>query len=108
MNRPPPRSTRTDTLVPYGRFSDLDDRVRLPGRRHVADRHSSMHWFTGGEHSCARSMSDDMRYSAAAERSSTNTTTVSQTSRAARRAERSEGHTSELQSLMRHSYAVFC
>src|SRR3546814_8122883 len=83
MIRRPPRSTRTDTLFPYTTlFRSISDRaptkVVLPAPKPPATTN-----FT------AR-----MRgfQSAPAERSSC----------------RSEEHTSELQSLMRISYAVFC
>src|SRR3546814_3423250 len=76
MMRRPPRSTRTDTLLPYTTlFRSLRERDRRRDRRarHRPDRHRQP---------------GDAR-------------------RAGRRA-RSEEHTSELQSLMRSSYAVFC
>src|SRR3546814_6177148 len=89
MIRPPPRSTRTDTLFPYttlfrsdravdrvdtDRIAVLDQRDRAPLSRFGAD------------------MAD------------------AEATRAARKTAvgRSEEHTSELQSLMRISYAVFC
>src|SRR3546814_8800604 len=95
MIRPPPRSTRTDTLFPY---TTLFRSCALSSR---ADRYPSHHllllrqtWQTirklraknleDGEHTAKTSM------------------------RSARRDFRSEEHTSELQSLMRISYAVFC
>src|SRR3546814_10367288 len=93
MIRPPPRSTRPDTLFPYttlfrsarlglagpGRADRLDDRRR----NHAADadvphrRERPRLWRAG----------------AAGRRAASG---------------RSEEHTSELQSLMRISYAVFC
>src|SRR3546814_16009371 len=93
MIRRPPRSTRTDTLVPYTtlfRSSQHHPRRRQPalylsrfpdGRRGQAARAARR-----------RAAQDD------AERDA----------RADLRASRSEEHTSELQSLMRNSYAVFC
>src|SRR3546814_1037220 len=86
MIRRPPRSTRTDTLFPYTtlfRSSDLDDHRR---RRACA-------W--------ARSQSPrgDLRV-----RLRNRKRAISE----AAPARRSEEHTSELQSLMRISYAVFC
>src|SRR3546814_9851234 len=70
MKRRPPRSTRTDTLLP-------DTTLFRSGRVSVAA------WGCRGEGARRRP-------------------------RAARRHTRSEEHTSELQSLMRISYAVFC
>src|SRR3546814_3077794 len=85
MIRRPPRSTRTDTLFPYTTLF-RSPRGRGPGR-HRADRrrrHSSG--------SSAEPLNEGER-------------TMSIT---AERKTRSEEHTSELQSLMRISYAVFC
>src|SRR3546814_9807802 len=82
MIRRPPRSTRTDTLFPYTtlfRSQHHHGGTRGPGRR--AD-------------GAARPRQDALRLPVHA---------------AARpHAARSEEHTSELQSLMRISYAVFC
>src|SRR3546814_17724697 len=96
MNRRPPRSTRTDTLVPYTtRFRSVHEdgdcaehQVRMfPNARHVVivrggggRIHAFDHrQFEHQEHHCDREQHA-----------------------------RSEEHTSELQSLMRISYAVFC
>src|SRR3546814_3558505 len=93
MIRRPPRSTRTDTLFPYTtlfrsqlsrvviRRADRDDigMVKAMAERHAAGRHA----FDRDIHFHAVEQRDD-------------------------RFQRSEEHTSELQSLMRISYAVFC
>src|SRR3546814_7289337 len=83
MIRRPPRSTRTDTLFPYTTlFRSLGARQpapHRPGRPRPG---------AGRRHRTA----DRQRPAARAERA----------------AGRSEEHTSELQSLMRISYAVFC
>src|SRR3546814_6316378 len=92
MIRRPPRSTRTDTLFPY---TTLFRSFRLAGLVLYADgcglcdreRRRRQPRCTGsralpGDHHCACNVEDD--------------------------AGRSEEHTSELQSLMRISYAVFC
>src|SRR3546814_2053785 len=117
--RRPPRSTRTDTLFPYTtlfrsrlprirhshwprtlahdssrRRSGKPDDLRLPGKRAAvrADRRGRAH------HAAVAAGGFDRRLCLAEE--------------AVRRAiflrTRSEEHTSELQSLMRISYAVFC
>src|SRR3546814_8744793 len=85
MIRPPPRSTRTDTLFPYTTLFRSGCRGdRTPARRPPAgDR--------------ARRHPDPAVHSASA----------AEPDRGAVRP-RSEEHTSELQSLMRISYAVFC
>src|SRR3546814_20458345 len=90
MIRPPPRSTRTDTLFPYtplfrsrplGRRRGCRRRAALPAALAAAPSHAAA---ASGRSAGAR-----------------------HTARSAP-AERSEEHTSELQSLMRISYAVFC
>src|SRR3546814_1856669 len=96
MLRRPPRSTRTDTLFPYTTLfrSDDDERdqplpvVRRPGRggrrllhRRVQERaHHRQELLRRGRPGVPRQAAG----------------------------QRSEKHTSELQSLMRISYAVFC
>src|SRR3546814_5280307 len=79
----PPRSTRTDTLFPSRRSSDLDAVMRGRPDRHAAALPGSTR---------------DMALEARA---------LPQAALCARQS-RSEEHTSELQSLMRISYAVFC
>src|SRR3546814_4914224 len=89
MIRRPPRSTRTDTLFPYttlfrSRLSAVARRRARPqASRHMARRHTPR----------ARDVSE---------------TEGSLHQGALFPALRSEEHTSELQSLMRISYAVFC
>src|SRR3546814_8440065 len=84
MIRRPPRSTRTDTLFPYTTLF-RSGRAGRRGHRPQQGRQLPAH----GEVSWSRSGFGDAR-------------------RAGRRHLRSEEHTSELQSLMRISYAVFC
>src|SRR3546814_6430764 len=79
MTRRPPRSTRTDTLFPYTTLF----------RSHAPWRGSSLHRAARRRR---QRQSRICRAPASGPRSST----------------RSEEHTSELQSLMRISYAVFC
>src|SRR3546814_4530931 len=92
MLRRPPRSTRTDTLFPYTTLFRSSDRGR-PGAHArqrmahappVADQPNAVGW---GERSEPQQI-----HGAGALGFAT----------------RSEEHTSELQSLMRISYAVFC
>src|SRR3546814_10053770 len=86
MRRRPPRSTRTDTLVPYTTLfrsfeaEPLRRQSRPEGQRHPLPRtphHVPQEEHQGGGRNVAEPR-------------------------------RSEEHTSELQSLMRLSYAVFC
>src|SRR3546814_5494626 len=89
MIRRPPRSTRTDTLFPYTTLfrSPVGQRPRqarrLQGRRRLRGPLRPQH-----------------------RRARTGTAAPARTRRDHR--PRSEEHTSELQSLMRISYAVFC
>src|SRR3546814_8529848 len=91
MIRRPPRSTRTDTLFPYttlfrSELAERDDDG--PGQRRQIDHQAGLEAVLGvpqrvGEQEPSLSIGvEDL--------------------------DRSEEHTSELQSLMRISYAVFC
>src|SRR3546814_4981602 len=88
MIRRPPRSTRTDTLFPYTTLFRSRpawrgrDRGRWPARSRCRPVRRPRSTDGGGTPIAA--------------------------ARAAHRPCRSEEHTSELQSLMRNSYAVFC
>src|SRR3546814_8288404 len=93
MIRPPPRSTRTDTLFPYTTLFRSHDRslrrlpylhprrVRCPGDGHRHVRGGARHGHSDAVPEALQDHGDQCR---------------------------SEEHTSELQSLMRISYAVFC
>src|SRR3546814_1486057 len=88
MVQRPPRSTRTDTLFPYPTL------VRSPARRRRADRRAGL--------------APD-RIERPVRRPSQAAVGQREFRDLARRFHpRSEEHTSELQSLMRTSYAVFC
>src|SRR3546814_2763282 len=100
MIRRPPRSTRTDTLFPYTTLfrSDLD-----AGARHADD---ALEWPPGQRR-------DSQRHDAAHDRPPRHEWRPLSGGGVLRRGgaravHRSEEHTSELQSLMRISYAVFC
>src|SRR3546814_2025546 len=85
MIRRPPRSTRTDTLFPYTTLF-RSRRRRGEGRSRLAEWHQAARRTCPGPR-CARAPPVAGR---------------------GRDKRRSEKHTSELQSLMRISYAVFC
>src|SRR3546814_7233752 len=93
MIRRPPRSTRTDTLFPYTTLfrsaqyppRAFRDRAR-PRVRHCREPIRTRPWVD--RHAPGQCAAHALRL--------------------APRARRSEEHTSELQSLMRISYAVFC
>src|SRR3546814_9922953 len=96
MIRRPPRSTRTDTLFPYTtlfRSARLAARSAGSQRARSEARHDDRHAHSCGSHhvgvDAPAGGRQPHRYSRA-------------------RCTRSEEHTSELQSLMRISYAVFC
>src|SRR3546814_2119550 len=96
MIRRPPRSTRTDTLFPYTtRFRSQD-----AGRADPAGGGQS------GGALCRGLPLADREGGAAVPRRARRTAPAGR--RPGERALRSEEHTSELQSLMRISYAVFC
>src|SRR3546814_3094052 len=97
MIRRPPRSTRTDTLFPYTTLFDLGDRSRGRALFHPADPRP----VGAADRLCAdRPLRARDAALAAAQRHAALCR--------ARLDRRSEEHTSELQSLMRISYAVFC
>src|SRR3546814_3738261 len=94
MIRRPPRSTRTDTLFPYTTLfrsaADQDELVNAP-----FDRRDRCRWqrAVGTHDGQVRSKAHALDWRVGTQH---------------RIAQRSEEHTSELQSLMRISYAVFC
>src|SRR3546814_3571671 len=97
MIRRPPRSTRTDTLFPYTtlfRSGDGDDVRTIPCAR-----------FGNGTHPHGR-----VRHACPGRRHGQPARSGKDPAGRCRQAPvaRSEEHTSELQSLMRISYAVFC
>src|SRR3546814_16189420 len=104
MIRPPPRSTRTDTLFPYTTLfrAPAHDGVRLD-RGRAAGAGPRRNPLRNGPASEIRrgSLPHDRRLLAHSHRGSA-------ADRPRLQARRSEEHTSELQSLMRISYAVFC
>src|SRR3546814_4362053 len=85
MRRRPPRSTRTDTLFPYTtlfRSNECSDSGKISGNDFAVAH--ERHFYHFGRQPLAADFNLDGI------------------------ARRSEEHTSELQSLMRISYAVFC
>src|SRR3546814_4170593 len=85
MIRRPPRSTRTDTLFPYTTLYRSRDKGRLArvAKRHLFPRPDLAHPVAKPDVDKRKQRRSDKR-------------------------DRSEEHTSEIQSLMRNSYAVFC
>src|SRR3546814_5350116 len=98
MTRRPPRSTRTDTLIPYTtlfRSGRPPDDPRPHGAHPPQPRGCTPHAPASTVEASARTVAGDRARRLYQRRK----IDVFQ---------RSEEHTSELQSLMRHSYAVFC
>src|SRR3546814_3221311 len=129
MIRLPPRSTRTYTLVPYTtlfrsaaaclfdqqpRCQDLRQDLGPFGARRIpeVERHavaSVLGQGAGDDGIAARPVADQRDDARLVERRlHCCTLDRARLVRLARKAPRSEEHTSELQSLMRISYAVFC
>src|SRR3546814_4674505 len=102
MIRRPPRSTRTDTLFPYTTlFRSQRADGRGAGGRHRAVPRLHLLRLPGGLGRRDR----DARHLRAGTARRARRQDVAEVPRGALR---SEEHTSELQSLMRISYAVFC
>src|SRR3546814_6833602 len=107
MIRVPPRSTRTDTLVPYTtRFRSRRVRRVIEPERPHRRRHA---WHGADDPRIVPSLrrcTQAVCLPPIAEQGCPHTVTIFIEARDA--PIRSEEHTSELQSLMRTSYAVFC
>src|SRR3546814_19062264 len=101
MIRRPPRSTRTDTLFPYTTLFRSDHHV---GRQAILKAAIRGHRHPGGHHHGHAIARQDARAQPAFGRPALD----HRLPVAPGAGERSEEHTSELQSLMRISYAVFC
>src|SRR3546814_951785 len=95
MSRRPPRSTRTDTLFPYTTL------FRSPDRRNPDDVRQAV-----GQHGAPRRKPDPRQSPQDGARAAGSSPDAHRVLPHPHR--RSEEHTSELQSLMRISYAVFC
>src|SRR3546814_6343455 len=111
MIRRPPRSTRTDTLFPYTtlfRSNQIGPYARKqPGRLGTQRRGLNLDAFFAKFLHASQNQTHDVRVEPAAQ------TLVGRHNHDAhgfhvRAFDRSEEHTSELQSLMRISYAVVC
>src|SRR3546814_1215587 len=99
MSRRPPRSTRTDTLFPYTTLvrSPREADLAVAGQQYAHRQADAVL-----EHR-VETVEDVHRYAAAA-----GCRRLAMPAHTRASAIRSEEHTSELQSLMRISYAVFC
>src|SRR3546814_4970394 len=99
MIRRPPRSTRTDTLFPYTTLCRSSLASGIGNLASGTDQLSSSLSSVGGRGQALETQSDTNQSLLLAN---------TQTQSSIRDSDRSEEHTSELQSLMRISYAVFC
>src|SRR3546814_3364180 len=104
MIRRPPRSTRTDTLFPYTTLFRAERAMNAMAPMQLIGEHDGMkfYWAAPGQFTKPGVHYWDGRQ---------NVHLVPNASEEAQRLRaliRSEEHTSELQSLMRSSYAVFC
>src|SRR3546814_4813155 len=95
MIRRPPCTTRTDTLFPYTPLFRSEALVDLFQRQHMGDHRVDLDL-------AVHVPVDDLGYVGAALRP------AERGAAPVAAGHRSEEHTSELQSLMRNSYAVFC
>src|SRR3546814_2265948 len=112
MIRRPPRLTRTDTLFPYTTLCRAPADGAHPLRLGAGDRGRTRHRAVGQRRrdqprtrGAARTVGRSARKSSPDLRRDR---PPPQAGQGGRRRTRSEEHTSELQSLMRISYAVFC
>src|SRR3546814_968054 len=109
MIRRPPRSTRTDTLFPYTTLFRSSIRLCIgigtPGLQRFCICGTGMHTVEPARKSWIRQIQASAR---TAEFQRKTHHDIGGCKAVAREIGRSEEHTSELQSLMRISYAVFC
>src|SRR3546814_8754226 len=105
MIRRPPRSTRTDTLFPDTTLFRAASFAAIPSASANSFLLSAIH----GKSQLAR-RSSDLRHAKCTKSVSVDApiSTASRSAKSFFSSPRSEEHTSELQSLMRISYAVFC
>src|SRR3546814_2346315 len=114
MIRRPPRSTRTDTLFPYTTLfrSDLRDAGDRVDRQQLVDLQFCARLFPGLTPGAGRSgflqLQEAGRQGPEAAARLDGAPTEQDAPLPGGDGARSEEHTSELQSLMRISYAVFC
>src|SRR3546814_10632352 len=103
MIRRPPRSTRTDTLFPYTTL------FRSHWKRQNPQSESTMWGSRSDESYCVQGTAQNVLSALGAVYRPTDPVAWHRVGPdSGKRSRRSEEHTSELQSLMRISYAVFC
>src|SRR3546814_7241249 len=108
MIRRPPRSTLTDTLFPYTTLvRSYPSPARATACGQAADRRRSRRGHSGAARPHGAATAPHRPHGGPSPASPATRISVRTTTRTAS-VIRSEEHTSELQSLMRSSYAVFC
>src|SRR3546814_1834136 len=114
MIRRPPRSTRTDTLFPYttlfrspARVNVSHIQINIPADASEAQRSEAL---AKAQDIAKRAQADAAAFAELAQNESQDAGTAKEGGKLGwiTKGSRSEEHTSELQSLMRISYAVFC
>src|SRR3546814_8671533 len=108
MIRRPPRSTRTDTLFPYTTLFRSTGRGCGHGRKRPCGRIRAAPTYEAGSTQSHRKFTEIWGTGACRTGAGRTGTAHRGPGRGPGHAGRSEEHTSELQSLMRISYAVFC
>src|SRR3546814_5312381 len=112
MVRRPPRATRTDTRSPYSTLFRSQSRVKVDSARWIDARRGSGTASRSRKEMCSRTSHGVITTGTLVDSKSSAGVTASGSKGTTRGvhgcAGRSEEHTSELQSLMRISYAVFC
>src|SRR3546814_1404258 len=114
MFGPPPRSTRTDTLFPHTtlfrsrRVAEVDDAAHLGPEHALRDRTIAQRVEVGHRLHQLDAVDLDLQSLVDLQERHHAALPQQRRHRLTARFARSEEHTSELQSLMRISYAVFC
>src|SRR3546814_6839559 len=103
----PPRSTRTDTLVPYTTLFRSQRNTHVKSIAKISSHVSNVSIHNHTPDDGIYQLADGERFENTEKVVRQNWAYISE-DQLRRRADRSEEHTSELQSLMRISYAVFC
>src|SRR3546814_2847317 len=103
MIRRPPRSTRTDTLFPYTTLFRSEQARAQEAARRLAEKEQAQTLLREQAAWELERQRDEVARTAARREAERR-----ESDRRAAEQQRSEEHTSELQSLMRISYAVFC
>src|SRR3546814_8754381 len=108
MIRLPPISTRTDTLFPYTTLFRSGEEARGVDAQHAEDHRRVLHPALVADEGGQAGHGDDVGVAAGVDGDRRTQVERALLGPHLEAVDRSEEHTSELQSLMRISYAVFC